>query len=728
MVQSFYKGAKSDKVAQFSQAAAAPDISQTLDSNARRTQALMGSIDALNKLATGTLTAVDKKLTTDAKVEGEAQAARGEESTASPFAWGGFAQQQAYNTVRGELVVRDMPSSIDRIMKSDPENKRPLDEMTSDERAVSYSRARQQYFKEKGIDNTTYQPQAEAAANNIQSKQLSAMDVQAQTLGQAKAMSSVADTVAADARSYGGDPVGLENHLTANFDKYAVSLGGTQQAQEAIAKGLLSSVTTANPSLEALTYLKSPEAKKRFSSYEGFDQVVKQADVFTTQAQAAYQDKLKKTEESGFYVNLMNGAWTTKEDVTNYFKEVKHLTPKEQFELTNKATRYMKVREETDLISGPIARKEYNIVNAAKPEVIAEAFGRHVGTENTLNLAAMTDVQAQSLTNWIKDGYVVPEWVSNIGNSKNISNGNPAILDKQLTIYNSLVDSVGKSTVGAIFDSATSAKMELYARLKNDVTLSPAERANTLNNFDSNSKVDPITGMSRDAAIAREFSDKGDDISGDILSFVKEGGTNLFSGRDDLQPWNVTSDISSAPALDYASREVAGNYSVYRHANIPQDEALDRAKADFQKKNQWVTWENGATTHSYVPSSFGSNFPQKATEYLTKIHAYKAIANDHFMSEEEAKQRVTVQPSMDYNSSRKLSVYFDGIEQDISFNVTEFNKQSQVIQQDKLNKTISTYQKRIASPEFKAQQNQLTTVQKLMKDLGMTSARGDFFK
>lgn len=727
MVQTYYKGAKREQVSTQIQAQSAPDISQTIDANARRTQSLMGSIDALNKLATGTLAVADKYVKQKAVTEGASQAAAGKESTASPFAWGGFEQQNAYNTVRAEYQVRDMPSSIDAYMKEDPDNKKPLDEMTAPERAAAYSRSRQRYFKEKGIEGSTYQVHAEFAANEIQAKHLTALDKQAQTLGQAKALQSVADTIAADARTYGGDPVGLESHIEANFNKYAVSLGGSAQAQEAIAKGLLSSVTTANPSLEALTYLKSNEAKKRFAGFEGFDQVVKQADVFTTQAQEAYKDKLRKTEEQGFYTNLMNGAWTNKNDVDEYFKQTKHTAPEEQFNLTNKALSYLKTREGADSIDTFIKSKDYNVVNAAKPDVIKEAFGRYVGTETSLNLAAMTPAQEQALTNWVKDGYIVPEWVSNLGNSKNLSNGNPAILDQQLNVYNTMMDRLGSSTVGAVFDSKTSAKMELYARLKNDVTLSPAERATTLNNFDKNSVVDPLTGISRDATIAREFSEKGDDISSDITSFVREGGSRVFGGPDDLQPWNVAADISSAPAMDYAQKEVAGNYSVYRHANIPQDEALERAKADFQKKNQWVTWENGATVHTYVPKVFGSDFVKKSTEYLTKINAFKSIANDHFISEEEAMKRITVQPSSDYNSTRKMSVYFEGTEQNISFNLDDFTKEKQVMRQEELDKVVSTYKKRIASPEFQAQQKQLTTVQKLMKDLGLTS-RDSFIK
>lgn len=727
MAQTFYRGAKREQVSTQVQAQQAPDISQTLNANARRTESLMGSIDALNKLATGTLNMADTYVKKEAVEKAKLEASSGQDSTADKFAWGGPEQQAAYNTVRAEYQVRDMPSSIDRYMKEDPENKKPLDEMTEPERAAAYARSRQRYFKEKGIEGSTYQTQAEIAANDLQSKHLSALGKQAQVIGQAKAMQGVAETIAADARTYGGDPVGLESHIEANFNKYALSLGGSEKAQEAIAKGLLTSVTTSNPSLEALTYLKSKEAKKRFSAYEGFDQVVKQADVFTTQAQAAYKDKLKKTEEQGFYTNLMNGAWTKKEDITSYFKETKYTTPEEQFNLTNKALKYLDVRKGADSIDKSIKSKEYNIVNAAKPEVIKEAFGRYVGTESTLNLAAMTPAQEQGLVNWVKDGYIVPEWIANIGNSKNISNGNPAILDSQLNIYNTMMDRLGSSTVGAIFDSKTSAKMELYARLKTDVTLSPSERTATLNNFDKNSEVDPITGMSRDAAIAREFSEKGDDISSDITNFVKEGGSRMYGGPDDLQPWNVMSDIESAPAMNYATKEVAGNYSVYRHANIPQDEALQRAKDDFQKKNQWVTWDNGATIHTYVPKQFGTDFVKQSNDYLTNIHAFKKIANDHFMSEEEAKKRITVQPSSDYNSTRKLSVYFEGIEQDISFNLDEYTKRKQVMRLDEVNKITEDYKKRIASPEFQAQQQQLTTVQKLMKDLGLT-ARAKLFQ
>ena len=715
----FYQGYKKENVAgNMVNAAPTPDVNTAMQSNARRTQSLISSIDSIAKAGELVIQTADAEVQKTAKQIGANEAGQGKASSANVWSWGGETQQAAYNQVRGELVVRDMPSTIEQYLKEDKEITKPLDEMSDDERAVAYSRARQRFFKEKGIEGSQFSIEANLAANEVQAKHLSYMNKQATDLRQAKSIATISELVAKDSMNYGGDPKALEASIEANFNKYAIALGGTQQANEAVANGLLKAVTSDKPSLEALQYLKSPEAKKRFGSFEGFDKVVQQAEVHTQKVKNAYADEVRKQAESGFYINLSGGAFTNKKEVDDYLNST-NLDAKTKFDLTNKALRYLKQREGAVSIQPYIDSKQYNVVNAQKPEVLEEAFSINVGSPGNMNLQTMTIQQENALVNWVKNGYNVPKWVAKFGDSP-LNNGDTKSLDAQLNLYSKLKARLGETGVGTIFSSNTQAKLDEWARLRTDTTLAPSDRKKVLDEFDRASQVD-ITGSSVNLQIRKEL-DVDDGIGGQILNFVSEGGSNIFGGKDDLQPLttfsDMTTDADSAPSLNYAKNAVSGNYATYRRAGLTQEQALKRAQDDFQARNQWVEWTYGKSKNTYIPKEFGDDFANKSMTYLEKTKVLDRIALEEGTTVEEVKKAVTIQPARDYNATRRVSVFYNGIEKSIGFNADQFHKEQGLLKRDEIQKIIQETRKRNSSPEWIKQQKNLSTVQSIMRGLG----------
>lgn len=730
MAPKLYNGYKQEQVSSLTKAAPSTDINQTYQNNARRTQGLISSINSLVGAAGSAVGAADKVLTEDAIQRGKREGGDlNKASSAGTFTWGGEEQQKAYNSVRAELVTRDMPSKIEEYLKNDSEIKKPMDEMDDNERSVAYGRARTKYFQDKGIDGSSYQEDANLVANDLQSKHLSLLNKQSVDLRQAKATRNVSDSVIADVKAHAGNPEGFETDLNAKFNKYAISLGGTKQAQEAIANGLLTAVMSPTPSMEALNYLKSKQAKDRFSSFEGFDQVVKQADTYTLKVQNAYKEQVKKQAESGFYINLSGGAFTDKKSVEGYLNST-NLDPETKFNLTNKALSYLKTSKGADDLQAAFHAGKYNEINAAKPEQRDELFKRMVGGPNDVLTTNMTLDRENALVDWIKKGNEVPKYISKFGDSP-LNNGDAKAMDGQLKFYSSLKGRLGTSGTGTVFSSQTQGKMELYARLKADTTLAPADMKKALDEYDDGDKLNPA-GVSFNAKINGELGKTGlfsFDIAEKMNSFAAEGGSNTFSGPDDLQPTMTFSDMTKAgsePSLQYANDSLTGNYKAYRLAGVPQDAALERAKNDFQKKNQWVVWDEGSNKNSYIPKEFGDEFPKKSMQYLESTNVLKAIALAENTSIEDIRKKLTIQPSRDYNITRQLSVYVDGIEKNIpdakgkniaSFNADQFHNEVKTMDKAQLDKVLRDYSIRASSPAYQEQQQQLTSVQALMRGM-----------
>lgn len=114
-------------------------------------------------------------------------------------------------------------------------------------------------------------------------------------------------------------------------------------------------------------------------------------------------------------------------------------------------------------------------------------------------------------------------------------------------------------------------------------------------------------------------------------------------------------------------------------------------------------------------------------KYLEKTNVLKAIAVAENMSEEEIKKRVTIQPSSDYNTTRQVAVFVDGIEKSIldrngknksAFTADQFHEEQQLMDKEQLDKIIKDYSIRSQSPAFQKQQQQLTAIQSIMKGIG----------
>lgn len=717
-----YQGAKQENVGgvQYNPTSA-PDNALARQAQATKTQLLLSNLDTIVKSGALVVDTADRVIQKKATEQGQMEAATGQESSANDLAWGGSTQRDAYNKVRAEIAVRSMPSFVDSFMRMDKENTKPIDDMSEAELQGAYTRAREAFFKENKIEGSDYAVQATLAATDIQQSHLANLRQRQLSVRQDKAVAGISEMVSLATKDYGGQPEALEAYIDENFNTFATALGGTAEANVAVANGLLQAVTADKPSLEALNYLKSDAARKRFSGFKGFDQVVQQAETYTQKAKNAYRDELNKQAESGFYINLSGGAFKSTDDVKKYL-DTTPLDPKTKFNLQNRAAKYLKTREGAVSIQNFIDTDQFNVVNAQKPEVLEEAFSINVGSPDGLDLRNMTLQQENALVNWVKKGFNVPKWIQKFGDSP-LNNGDSKSLDDQLNLYSNLKNRLGESSVGTIFSSETQAKLEEWARLRADTTLSPADRKKTLDQFDIASKTD-LEGSSLNMTIRRELdpeSDKGLQIMSQIESFVSEGGSNVFGGPDDLQPTFTFSDMTaeeSAPSMDYGKKLVAGNYATYRRAGLSPEDALSRAQSDFMAKNQWVEWNYGKNKNTYIPKEFGDGFSDKSMQYLEKTKVLDKIALQEGLTVEEVKKAITIQPARDYNSTRKVSVYFNGIEKDVGFTADQYHNEQSLLKKEELAKISREASIRSQSKQWQEQQKQLSTLQSIIKGFG----------
>lgn len=726
----YYKGFRKEQVSsQGAIALQAPSTQGAQRDNAMRTQLLTQSIDSLVSVGTAAVGAADRKIKTARAAKGAIEAGEGKENSAGTFTWGGAEQTEAYNKVRGEAAVRDMPSYIDNFMRNDPENGKAFDEMTTEERNVAYARARQSFFKEKGIDGAPFHNESAFVANQIQESHLKYMDKQAADLRQSKSETLLQQSMTTIMGTTGGRADEVESQLTSRMDEFSKMVGGTAKAQELIAQGLLSEVTSDDPmrSTAALSYLKSDQARSRFSDFKDYDQVVQQAETFNQKAKNAMMAERRTEDEMGFYKYLSNGGFANEDQVNGYLENT-ILDEKLKFNLRNKAMSHIKVEAEAANLRGAYFNRQPEIVNSADPKARESLFGQMVGGPDTFDLRKLGDNpeslrQENAMVQWINDGYQLPDWVKAFGSadvfrSQN-SNGSLDAFEGHLKVYTRIQSRAGQKGVSAIFDPEMQAKLEFYGKLRNDARYSK----NDVDLIQRLEEFDQLTRRGADGSTRRaQIQEEIRGLSEDISKWAVEGGENIFSGPDDLQPLFTFSDMTSKPdsipSFEHAKESISHNYLLHRASGLDEKRAFEKAKDNFRENYQWATWNEGGNKNSYIPKEFGGDFVPKAYRYLENQNVYKKIAFQQGITEEEAKRGVTVQPARDYLANREVQVYFNGVAQNVKFTANDFHNNAAILDAQELQQILDTDQRLRSDGTFEENQSTLMKMRQLWEGFG----------
>lgn len=735
MANDFYQRSQRDVMGTAQSAVAGPNMKEAIEGNARRTASIVNGLDSLVNLGAGALKVADKfaaKKTAQAKIEGQSKAMKGEARPDSPDFWSGDAQQQAYDDVRGEGSVADLPDYVNRHMANNKDIKKPLDEMTREERQGWMVKARTDFFKERKIDESPYRLQAEGHANVLLDKQMQVMDQQAINLRDGKAQANVSMLVAGTVNAFGGEPDAIDAVIDADMQKYQQSLGDPMgdKTKGAIVTGLLQSVMQEQPNLKTLGYLKSPEAAARFGHLDGFGKAVKQAGDFSLKAQNAELVKLKSGAENEFYGLLNVGGFTSQEEVQRQLDTYPDtvLDQGEKFSLMNKAMRHMRSAGAADNLQAAIGAKNFGVVNAAKQEDLVASFERNVMSKSS-DIDSILNAQGDasdpmvasqnSFTKWVKEGYNVPTYVKEHFNSP-INAGNTRVWDNRLATYQRMSQRLGSTGIGKLYDSETQANLDEYASLTADVVMKPEDKKQALTNFIEGSKRDRVTGMSTNYGIRKEIIDEDKGILGELQKFAAEGGGDTtidLSVPSDLQPFTTMRSNSDTSVSGYAVKSLAGNYSIYRrqNPNAEPEVALRKAKNDFLSQNQWVDWADKST---YAPREFGSDFAARSMKYVRDSGVISQLSISEGLPPDAIERKITVEPSSDYHSSRKMSVFYDGIEQAQKFNLQQFDKKVGLLSAQERMKIERENSDLRNSPEYKAKQEKLMKFQNSLGAFG----------
>lgn len=738
MAEEFYRGPqRRDQAGVNIGAVGGPNMAEAIEGNNRRTRSIINGLESLVTLGKGIGNQLQKNVadpaTAAAKAKGAKEALAGQESSAGFDMWSGNAQQEAYVDVTAENMVKDMPDYSERWLANNKDIKKPLDEMTPDERASWLGKAREAFFEERKIKDSPYQQKAEQYANEINGKHLDYLNKKSLDLRDAKAQNNITSLVAKTVNAYSGEPQDVDSLMDAEFTKYRQALGDAsgEKTKQVVVSGLLQSVMQENPNLNTLKYLKSEEAQKRFGDMEGFDRAVKQADDFSTKAQRSALVKQKAVMENEFYGLVNSGGFASEEAVQRqldqYPDEV--IDQGEKYTLKAKAMKHIKLLQAADTLKPAIAQKQFGIVNSAPQEDLAVAFERNVMPKNMDIDAALTaqggpndpETQIQnSFTKWVVDGFNVPNHVKEHLNSPlNVSNTQG--WDRRLATYQKMSQRLGPSGVAKLYDTETQANIEEYAAITGDTTLKPEDKKQALMNFMNGTRRDRLTGLSTNAQIRKEIMDKDSDILKDLQSFAAEGGgdtTFNFDVPTDLQPLTTTRSNSDVGINGYAMKSLMGNYSIYRRQNLNEkpEVALRKAKNDFLNQNVWVDWAEKST---YVPREFGENFAERSLQYIRDTGIVARLSVVEGLDPEMIERKITIEPSSDYHSSRKMSIFYNGIEQDQKFTFEQFDKRIGLLDAKERRAIEKEVSDRRNDPEYRKKQQRLQQFQKSLNFFGV---------
>lgn len=736
MANEFYRGQKrKEQIGASVQSVRGPDMSEQLRGSQRRTQAILNGIDGLKSVAAAGERLVGKisdSKVQEAKDRGASTATAGGPRPEDNDFWTGDAAQKAYDDVASETAVQDLPRYIEQHMANNANIKKPFNELTSEERLGYMQEAKTAYMKERKLSEKPYAGRIDMYANEMMGKQNQIYNKQQRAAKESEAENNISQLVMKRTNAFGGNAQEIDDTLGLEMTKYQQSLGDPSgiRTKEAIVTGLVQSVMSDDPNLKALAYLKSEQAQKRFGDVQGYTKAVKQATDFSQKAQNAAIAKQKAGHENEFYGLLNAGQFTNQDEV----QEALDMYPdnvidqEQKFNMMNRAMRFIKQNQAADSLQDAIGQKNFGVVNSAKQEDLTVSFERNVMSKSQ-DLDTILNYQGgpndpettaqTAFTKWVMDGFNVPNYVKDHLNSP-INAGNTAVWDKRLATYNRLSQRLGATGLSKLYTSETQASLDEYAALTADTVMKPEDKKQALTNFLEGAKEDRITGLSVNHSIRKEILDEDKGFLKEMQSFLAEGGgdTTLdMSVPPDLQPFTTTRSNSDTGINGYAMKSLMGNYSVYRrqNPNAEPEVALRKAKNDFLSQNLWVDWAEKAT---YVPREFGANFATEGMRYIKDSGIIQRLAVTEGLPEEDIEKKVTIEPASDYHQSRKMSIFYDGIEQNEKFTLQQFDKKVSLLSAQERAKIEKENADLRNSPEYKARQERIMRFQKSMRTFG----------
>lgn len=332
----------------------------------------------------------------------------------------------------------------------------------------------------------------------------------------------------------------------------------------------------------------------------------------------------------------------------------------------------------------------------------------------------MTGGQRAAFNEWVSNSYTLPKWLMDSANSP-LNNGDRNALDGAMVFHSNLKNDLGPSAVNKVFKPEQSAKIELWSRLSADSTLTDKERKQTLDRFDEASKLNAY-GTTLNSMIRNELEGRDSTVGPEINSWVKEGGSSMFGGPDDMQPLFSTRDSA---AQSYAKDYISHLYSINRMSGIADQEvALDKAKQSFRMRNTWVDYDAGA---SYVPIEYSNgaeDFKDRSMTYLEQAGILTKIATERGVPMEDLKSQVYLAPSSSYNVTRKLSVYVkdgsstEGTETPYSFTAKEFRTGTSIFKLKEREEIERLYKTQQANPEYRKMSEKIQQKKAVMRTFG----------
>lgn len=696
MANEFYKGYKKDQVQKQYQAAAAPDITQGLKDIESRSMAEQGTINALTTLGQSILKVTDARLQDNARVRGmeEAQAdlqdpnGKRESSAGGIFSWTGETQRNAYNNLRVQTELVDFPEAIEGYMTNDKDlGGKSLDELTNNERASAYQRAKTKYFQERKITGSGYQKEANEYATKLEMAHLPQLHKQAVQLRESKATAMIGEQVTRVARKL-QSPEEINNFIKNMGEDYAsaLTLGETEERSEAVrgSLGNLANKTKTDSAIiqgfmetilkdpesnvAAIDYMKSKEAKETFGYLKDFDDVVTRVDKLTLAAQKQVRAEREDTAINNYYRELRTGAFKSPEQLKSYLDQQQYMSEKQKFDLGNSGMKHVTDSNTAYSLKSAYDRGETGLINSQSKDVRKALFAQEVGdadkfrfNEGKVDLKAM-----RALVSHSNAGFDVDESISEFFDTKTM---NTNTLTNQLENLVVLKD-MGLNNITSVIPATSIPRLELFAKMKAEGT-DVKEMKTTLQKYDDFAA--GIGGADVWSNVDNMWRDNkfGDEIS----SWVVEGGdSGIFSSE--MQPWLTTSDMStdsSRPSNQYAQGEIKRSFARYIYSGDTPENALQRAKDDFKNNNQW---ENFGNTQVYIPKfirkdaesimDYVDNEDQvtingSTPNILSEVMLSKGLDfNNKDLRDLIKQNNVSVQPASDFGITRRLEVYYDG--------------------------------------------------------------------
>lgn len=742
MAEKFYQGARRDAIANSIGAVGGPDMSAGVDANKRRTEGLIAGLDGLVNVTSGAITAgsrIAERKTKEAVARGTATANTRDEngniiaSTASTSFWSGEAEQKAYEEVRGQNEVANLPDYVQADVNKQFEERKAknpkleFDDLTDDERNGMASAAQIKFMQEKNLVGTPYEASARAYGDQLMAKTTQYINGQARNLKEAKKSYNVTQASMSTINTF-KSPQAIDEQIELQEQTWKQSMNDLTGAktQTAIMQGVLSSVMQEKPNLDALVYLNSPEAQKRFGGIEGFDKAKKMADKHTTAYRKAEAFEKKTGMENQFYQLLNVGELTSEAEVDAELASYPdvYIDQKDKFILKAKALKHIGTTNRADDLQLAISSNNFGVVNAAKEDVRLAAFERNVMSMDTPVAAVLsyqsedprdpTLQQQKAFMSWMQKGFNPPQYIKQNLNTEIVptfEKNDP--MNERLVTHQKISRTLGRAGVSKLFTVETQTSIDMYNRISNDTSLpTPEKKALAYNKFVANTKETIETGRSPLAALQKEVVN--DDFIAEMQSFAQDGGgdTTLdFGVPSDLQPFLSTRNNSDTDENGYAMTSLRGNYLVYRNAGIPKDDALRKAKDDFLYKNYWVDFKQESV---YAPREFGSDFAQQGMNYAKSRGFISQLAEQDGVDPDMVEARVAIKPSFDYQTTRKMAVFYKGVEQPMTFTFKDFSKHKGITNQAELDLLEKKDFDKRNSPEFKAQHEKKT---RLMKSL-----------